>query len=960
MHAFPYRAALAASCLTVCASTAGAQSYLQNGDFEGGYQQLSNGQLANHWEAAGRPDLGSSIFSVPTSTEGSIGAFQRMTAGAIGREAGICQRVTGLTPGKVVVFKGLVYQKAAGSTAWAAIDPNNALPAGSLPTRTYQIPYTSGVWTPFEITATVGAGGSVCVYLWTYFQSGSISYINADALSLSDVPNNIPDVTPVRAFVDAVEVQWTSVAGAARYEIRYSTQPITDANWPSATLVGLQFTPVPAASGTLQSTWFRGLSPGTTYHVAMKFQRAGGAWSDLSNVASIATQPPGAPPYWAWKQKERLTEWYNWVLQDCQAADLNRGATADDPTNPLKWYFGGWDHDCERQVGIGSVLTIVRNEYILDFWRRLSDHVWDLNFTNTSLDKNYYNSTWPRQRRPAWNESHHGGEASWNGVGLVFHDWDNPKWLERLVQYAALVHNWTGYTGNPPHLHFKTIWVKEAEWDFSSERGPQSHIDNPEDRRFTRALNYAAFRDPNSRMPDGQTIADFLGELDGSSAEDALKTDLGKPVGLLPGEIRFDNHTIGGYSGAWWRAAASMGGTVGTSSEWWYDWRVGFVQCRDAYFTLVDHWQNRGDPNALAAVREMIRYFSVQQALSSIPPAGMGDPPTLWPDKNEAWGHYQYLINCVYRQATKDPQFDGAFVGHAQNLWNLMPAPGGQRYVNITRSTLQWDTGSPCSPGTCTPRQPFFLAWQATKNKEWLARALDELYWVDVGSWLESLYNGSMTLGLLRRPTPPLTWNNNEFTNFAGLVLDDDTRHIKWITYNFDANNRPMQVWLWALKPGSYRLTYGPDLDLNDQMDSVEGSTGFTYAGPRTALDIVLPAGRMQVFEIQPDCSQGADTDGDGVADACDDCPGTAANAVVDARGCPPNYRGDFDHDGDVDLSDFSHLQRCLTGTGYEVTAPACGNASLDGDLDVDNTDVSAFLACLAGSDAPPPSSCIQ
>ena len=36
---------------------------------------------------------------------------------------------------------------------------------------------------------------------------------------------------------------------------------------------------------------------------------------------------------------------------------------------------------------------------------------------------------------------------------------------------------------------------------------------------------------------------------------------------------------------------------------------------------------------------------------------------------------------------------------------------------------------------------------------------------------------------------------------------------------------------------------------------------------------------------------------------------------------------GDFDKDGDVDQSDFGHLQACYTGPGTDITDPECFDA---------------------------------
>ena len=93
-----------------------------------------------------------------------------------------------------------------------------------------------------------------------------------------------------------------------------------------------------------------------------------------------------------------------------------------------------------------------------------------------------------------------------------------------------------------------------------------------------------------------------------------------------------------------------------------------------------------------------------------------------------------------------------------------------------------------------------------------------------------------------------------------------------------------------------------------------------------------------------------ADTDADGVGDACDECPNTPAGRPVDAKGCTAIIPADFDGDGDVDMTDFAHLQLCLQGTAIEQTDPACQNAKLDGDTYVSRSDLDLFTRCMSGS----------
>ncbi len=91
---------------------------------------------------------------------------------------------------------------------------------------------------------------------------------------------------------------WTAVGDdsltgtAASYQIRYSTAPITLANFASATVVT---PPAPAAPGTAQGVVVRGLSRQVTYYFALRTVDEAGNVSALSNVPTATTTDTMAP-----------------------------------------------------------------------------------------------------------------------------------------------------------------------------------------------------------------------------------------------------------------------------------------------------------------------------------------------------------------------------------------------------------------------------------------------------------------------------------------------------------------------------------------------------------------------------------------------------------------------------------------------------------------------------------------
>jgi len=81
---------------------------------------------------------------------------------------------------------------------------------------------------------------------------------------------------------------------AALYDIRYSSNPISEATWGSA--IALIGEPVPGTPGTLQEMNIGGLTRGTRWFFAMKTADSTNLWSDLSNVPSV--QENGFRPFY--------------------------------------------------------------------------------------------------------------------------------------------------------------------------------------------------------------------------------------------------------------------------------------------------------------------------------------------------------------------------------------------------------------------------------------------------------------------------------------------------------------------------------------------------------------------------------------------------------------------------------------------------------------------------------------
>lgn len=121
----------------------------------------------------------------------------------------------------------------------------------------------------------------------------SLTVVQVTTLADMTPPAAVRNLEASGAGPFSATLSWTatgndgSVGAASRYQIRYSTAPLDETSWGTATVAANAVAPQ-SAGGDEQCT-VCGLQPATTYYLALKVQDAAGNISGISNVASCTT-----------------------------------------------------------------------------------------------------------------------------------------------------------------------------------------------------------------------------------------------------------------------------------------------------------------------------------------------------------------------------------------------------------------------------------------------------------------------------------------------------------------------------------------------------------------------------------------------------------------------------------------------------------------------------------------------
>jgi hypothetical protein len=133
--------------------------------------------------------------------------------------------------------------------------------------------------------------------------NGALAAVSTRGGASNAPPSRITDLAAPQVNDRSAVLTWTAPADdgpsgrAAAYELRRSSQPLTDANFAAGVVVPIS--QAPKVAGASEQYLVTGLTPGTSYYFAIRALDDAGSASAVSNNVSVSTpaadtMPPAA------------------------------------------------------------------------------------------------------------------------------------------------------------------------------------------------------------------------------------------------------------------------------------------------------------------------------------------------------------------------------------------------------------------------------------------------------------------------------------------------------------------------------------------------------------------------------------------------------------------------------------------------------------------------------------------
>lgn len=486
-------------------------------------------------------------------------------------------------------------------------------------------------------------------------------------------------------------------------------------------------------------------------------------------------------PQWAYLEKKALdgvTDIIHYWVENRQAENGEFGGKYDDDVEMMRWW---------------PISRIAANDSVtLLGMKRLVDGIWK---------SKWIKNGWSRRLRDVEHSSEPIADTQPMMIGF---DYGNPVYIERCMQTLNKINLWTGINLKK-HRHFKSSWYSATAIDTTSPKDCDVEMNT----RTVKAIRWLAWY---NRHP---LAMKFLREWTDAWYDDCMRTDKGKPKGIVPAAIRYKDDEICGYTDNWYDSGMFWGYynfTGGTKML--KEFLVSYLLFRDKkYLEPVD-----------LNLQLVNKYFG-KNLLNSKPGSEKWTANILLQSNN-----FRETIE-LWRLITGDPKYD--------ELIKMI----GSDYIKFRLTNNEEYLKQGCKniiDNSYVDRELITTEAYFTDRVE--IRNLRG--GPDYGSThLESMYAGS-PLANAFYPFQAISWRGFG-NNFAAIVLDSSPHNLKIRIINLRKNEINGSIVFHQLENGKYKFK----LTSPDSGQSESEST-FEVRRRNSELNIFLPALREKIINI--------------------------------------------------------------------------------------------------------------
>ncbi len=476
-----------------------------------------------------------------------------------------------------------------------------------------------------------------------------------------------------------------------------------------------------------------------------------------------------------------------------QAENGEFGGKFDDDVEMLRWWpiaYFAW-HDAKTLQGM----------------RRLVEGVWHSGWITEGFSTKV---------RDVEHSSEPVADTQPMMIGL---DYGNPIYVERNMEsMKGLRDVWTGINAKG-HRHFRSSWYSYDKIDTRPPRDCDVELNT----RTVKAARWLAWY---NRHPFAMQ---FLTEWSDAWLEDCLRTDKGKPYGIVPAAIRYEDDAIGGHADNWHHPGLFWK---------YYDFQGGTIMMQQ----FLAMYQLTGEKKYLvpieAALKLVAKYYQTDVSQAEV--------------GSEGWVAHRLMNSSHFAETIE--------------LWRLLT--GNSNYEKIVAVF-----GSD------------YLKFRLSGDKKYLEQGSRRIAEAIVNNWelitkegyftdrieignitkseilganhLESMYNG---FALQEGFFPFFAISYQGFANnFVAAVVEMNSTAAEVIMFNLNKKPQDGIIYFWSLEAGEYEIQIGSDINDDGVMESSETRQRFWVTGRNASQKIILPPLTQQlitVHQIKPSANK--------------------------------------------------------------------------------------------------------